>query len=101
MPRRPSPLKSNQADVNQKQSRKARRHLFMRNRMSIVTLLAVALGTTAASALAQMPASQPSAGGLPARSPFDVPYGMPITLEDATHALQAAQAEAGRHGWPE
>jgi len=73
----------------------------MRNRMSIVTLLAIALGTTGVSALAQTPASQPSAGGLPAHSPFDVPYGMPISLADATHALQAAQAEAAKHGWPE
>jgi glc operon protein GlcG len=65
------------------------------------TLLALALGTAAAAALAQTPASQPSAGGLLARSPFDVPYGMPISLADATRALQAAEAEAGRHGWPE
>jgi glc operon protein GlcG len=73
----------------------------MRSQASILMLLAVAVGTAASPAFAQTPASQPSAGGLPARAPFDIPYGMPINLQDATRALQAAQAEAARHGWPE
>jgi uncharacterized protein GlcG (DUF336 family) len=64
-----------------------------------VLLLCAAL--SGANAAAQTPASQPSAGGLPARSPFDIPYGMPVSLQNANQAIQAAEAEASRHGWPE
>ncbi len=65
-----------------------------------VTSLFIAASLASFSAFAQTPAA-PAAGGLPARAPFDVPYGMPINLESANQALAAAQAEAARHGWPE
>ena len=31
--------------------------------------------------------------------PSDVPYGEPIKLQSAKHALTAAESEADRHGW--
>ena len=36
----------------------------------------------------------------PAQTPFNVPYGPPITLERAQAAIQAAMAEATKRGWP-
>ena len=36
---------------------------------------------------------------VPDKMPFDVPYGAPITLERAQHAVQAAVAEAQKRGW--
>jgi uncharacterized protein GlcG (DUF336 family) len=71
--------------------------------MSNKALLALLISASALSVTvqAQTPASQPAAGGLPAHAPFDIPYGMPISLQDASQALAAAQAEAARHGWPE
>jgi glc operon protein GlcG len=73
----------------------------MHKRLSGLVSIAILVGLPAASALAQTPPAQPPAGGLPAHSPFDIPYGMPISLKDARQALQAAEAEAARHGWPE
>ncbi len=68
----------------------------------LTTLLLLLTGCASLPGLAQTtPASAPSAGGLPTRSPFDIPYGMPISLQDANQALAAALAEAARHGWPE
>jgi len=31
--------------------------------------------------------------------PYDIPYGMPIDLDTAQKAIQAAQAEAKKHNW--
>ena len=36
---------------------------------------------------------------VPDKMPFDVPYGAPISLERAQHAVQAAVAEAQKRGW--
>jgi uncharacterized protein GlcG (DUF336 family) len=36
---------------------------------------------------------------IPDKMPFDVPYGTPISLERAQHAIQAALAEAQKRGW--
>lgn len=68
---------------------------------ALLALFSLCTALTGANAHAQTPASQPSAGGLPARSPFDIPYGMPISLQNAYQAIEAAEAEAARHGWPE
>jgi glc operon protein GlcG len=76
----------------------------MPNRSSklLLTLLSlIAMSALQAQAQTSTPPTQPSAGGLPARTPFDIPYGMPISLQSARQALQAAEAEAARHGWPE
>jgi glc operon protein GlcG len=37
---------------------------------------------------------------VPDKLPFGVPYGPPITLQRAQAAIQAAEAEAARRGWP-
>ena len=42
----------------------------------------------------------PAAGGTPEKVPFGIPYGAPIGLVQARGLLDAALAEAGRHGWP-
>jgi uncharacterized protein GlcG (DUF336 family) len=49
-------------------------------------------------------AAAPAAGGnpldvVPDKMPFDVPYGLPITLERATVAINAAIAEAKKRDW--
>ena len=36
---------------------------------------------------------------IPAEMPFDVPYGRPISLEQAQSAIQAAVAEARKRSW--
>lgn len=36
---------------------------------------------------------------VPDKMPFDVPYGAPISLERAQHAVQAAVAESQKRGW--
>jgi glc operon protein GlcG len=44
-------------------------------------------------------ASPPPAGGTPDAMPFDIPYGMPIGLEQAKQVLAAAEAEAKKRNW--
>ncbi len=39
------------------------------------------------------------AADVPEAIPFDIPYGMPITVELAKTAVEAAQAEAERRNW--
>jgi glc operon protein GlcG len=52
----------------------------------------------------QLPAQpqqpQPSAGGTPAQVPFNIPYGMPISLDAARKLLAVAEGDAKRRGWP-
>jgi uncharacterized protein GlcG (DUF336 family) len=36
---------------------------------------------------------------VPDKMPFDVPYGAPVSLEQAQHTIQAALAEAQKRGW--
>lgn len=49
-------------------------------------------------------AQQQPAGGppdaVPEKMPFATPYGAPISLDRAQAAIQAAIAEANKHGWP-
>jgi glc operon protein GlcG len=52
----------------------------------------------AAPAAASAPA-QPSAGGTADGIPFDVPYGVPISLETAKKVVAAVEAEAAKHRW--
>ncbi len=51
------------------------------------------LAGIAGSALAQ---EQPA---VPEQMPFDIPYGMPITLAHAKQLVAAAEAEAKKHNW--
>jgi uncharacterized protein GlcG (DUF336 family) len=50
-------------------------------------------------AVAQSPASQPSAGGTPAKLPFDIPYGTSVDLDTAKRLLAIAEAEAKKRDW--
>jgi len=63
----------------------------------------VAMAVAAAGALAAFNAGaqqKPNPmDNVPDKMPFDVPYGAPITLERAQHAVQAAVAEAQKRGW--
>ena len=37
---------------------------------------------------------------IPNKMPFSTPYGPPIALQQAQSAIQAAEAEASKRGWP-
>ncbi len=53
-----------------------------------------------AAAVAQQPAAPNPLDNVPEKMPFNVPYGAPISLHRAQVAIQAAQAEAEKRGWP-
>ena len=65
--------------------------------MMKLAILAVAGMVAAFSAAAQQKPSPLDT--VPDKMPFDVPYGAPIGLEQAQHAIQAALAEAQKRGW--
>jgi glc operon protein GlcG len=74
--------------------------------LSAAVLAAGLLGAGVASAQ-QQPSANPTVGpaaspldNVPEKMPFNVPYGAPISLEKAQAAVQAAIAEANKHGWP-
>ena len=48
---------------------------------------------------AQTPPAPPAAGGTADGTPFDVPYGTPVTLETAKRLIAAVEAEATKHRW--
>ena len=50
-------------------------------------------------AQAQAQAPAPPAPAVPEAMPFDIPYGSPITLDDANKAIIAAVNEAKKHNW--
>ena len=69
----------------------------------VATLLLAALTLPCAAALAADPAPAPAPYPLdtiPDKMPFATPYGAPISLERAQSLIQAAIAEANKHGWP-
>ncbi|MGO8920388.1 MAG: GlcG/HbpS family heme-binding protein [Stellaceae bacterium] len=47
-------------------------------------------------ALAQQPAAP---APVPEQMPFDIPYGLPISLEHAKRLVAATEAEAKKHNW--
>ncbi len=57
------------------------------------TLLAATL------AAAQQPSATNPLDAVPDKMPFDVPYGAPVTLEQASAAIAATVAEARKHDW--
>ena len=63
---------------------------------SLMILGAVLSGTKVQ---AQSAASQPAAGGTADGTPFDVPYGTPISLETAKKLVAAVEVEATKHRW--
>jgi glc operon protein GlcG len=68
----------------------------MRTRLILALLSASVLAVPPGHA--QAPPAPPSSA-IPDAMPFDVPYGTPITLEQAQKAIQAAMAEAGKRKW--
>jgi uncharacterized protein GlcG (DUF336 family) len=51
--------------------------------------------------LAQQPAAPAyPLDAIPDKLPFGTPYGAPISLSRAQAAIEAARAEAEKHGWP-
>jgi len=78
------------------------RKTFMRNSLASALVSAALLAAVSVQTHAQTPPAQASTPAeLSARTPFDIPYGMPLSLRDANRAIAAAEAEAAKHGWPE
>jgi glc operon protein GlcG len=65
--------------------------------LTIAMLCTVLLGVSPARA--QQSAPPNPLDTIPEKMPFDVPYGMPISLERADSAITAALAEAKKHDW--
>jgi glc operon protein GlcG len=62
--------------------------------------VALLVGLTFAAPAAFAQAQQPAAPApVPEQMPFDIPYGTPITLEQAKRVAAAAVAEAAKHKW--
>lgn len=69
-------------------------------RMQNFALALVATGFCASySSRAQTPPAVNPLDTVPENMPFDVPYGTPITLDQAQSAIAAAVAEAKKHHW--
>ena len=72
-------------------------------KLAAVAALGAALLAAAAGEAQQTPAPATSGSNpldvVPDKMPFDVPYGVPIALERATVAINAAIAEAKKHDW--
>jgi len=73
----------------------------MRRKLSIYCVLVATNAFIFTTAYAQGSPQQPAAGGLLTSVPFDIPYGVPINLQDANRALNRALAESEKRGWPE
>ena len=69
-----------------------------RDRFGLVTALACLAGISGG-ALAQQPAAPAPASEVPEQMPFDIPYGMPITVDHAKRLAAAVEAEAKKHNW--
>ena len=75
----------------------------MSSKLVPTLLAAAALGAGLTATEAQMPppaAPAPYAlDDVPDKMPFDIPYGVPISLEGANAAIAATVAEARKHDW--
>ncbi len=71
----------------------------MNSRPLRTTAFGIAALLTCAGATAQPAASANPLDAVPEKMAFDIPYGMPITLEHAEAAIAAAVAEAKRRDW--
>lgn len=61
-----------------------------------LTAFALAVGLFAAG---EAHAQAPDLNAIPAKMPFNIPYGAPISAERAQGLIQAAIAEAKKHDW--
>lgn len=69
-------------------------------RMNGLLFLTVAAGLCPSlSGNAQPPAAENPLDAVPETMPFDVPYGAPISLDEAQIVMAAAVAEAKKHHW--
>jgi uncharacterized protein GlcG (DUF336 family) len=68
-------------------------------RTLVLASLAIACGTLAMAGRVNAQASAPAAGGTADGTPFDIPYGMDIGLEQAKKVIAAVEAEAAKHRW--
>jgi glc operon protein GlcG len=68
-----------------------------RSALTVLVLAAAALGVTSSRAQPAAPANPLDA--VPAKMPFDVPYGAPISLGRAVALIGAAVSEAKKHDW--
>jgi glc operon protein GlcG len=66
-------------------------------RRALVAAFAVALAAGAAQA--QQPAAPNPLDVVPDNMPFDVPYGAPISADQAKSVIAAAEAEGKKHNW--
>jgi uncharacterized protein GlcG (DUF336 family) len=66
----------------------------MRNR--ILTIAALGAALVAGAAVAQPPNPLDA---IPDKMPFDIPYGAPVSLEQARTLINAAIAESKKRGW--
>jgi glc operon protein GlcG len=70
----------------------------MRLQSFLITLAATGL-CASLSGQAQTPPAVNPLDAVPENMPFDVPYGAPISLDQAQSAIAAAVAEAKKHHW--
>ena len=68
------------------------------NITNLTGVLAMAILCAAGIARAEPPQPYPL-DAIPDKMPFNTPYGAPVGLERAQQAIQAAAAEASKHGW--
>lgn len=65
----------------------------------VLAAVMMSAAVLAGSVQAQTPPAPPAAGGTADGTPFDIPYGTPITLETAKKLMAAVEAEAAKHRW--
>lgn len=70
----------------------------MKLRWMVAALAGAAICVGVAQAQQPQPAAK-AAEAVPAKMPFDIPYGPPISLERARRVIAAAEAEAHRRKW--
>jgi glc operon protein GlcG len=70
-------------------------------RIAIAIIAATIAATAGPLAHGQAPAASPAAASVPVPDvmPFDIPYGTPISLDEAHKAITAAAAEAKKRNW--
>lgn len=62
-------------------------------------VLAALLGAILAAPRIQTAQAQAPAPTVPEAMPFDIPYGVPVNMDDANKAIMAAVTEAKKHNW--
>lgn len=70
----------------------------MYSRVLTTVMLSAALLAASNSHAQQAPQPNPL-DAVPEQMPFDIPYGPPISVDEANAAIRAAEAEAKKHNW--